>query len=481
MTGTGKLTFAGQNINSPPYHAALAAETKYWFLDGFTSQQFVVDPQRLISTKSILKDWIISTVIRVESSDGTRKSMLTSVAALARLFDPRRGEQRLIFDEFPDSFFLAKLQKSTPINETQSPYMMELAIEFACTGPAYSNIESVETSEQVYAPQSFTVTSAGDSLVYPRWRYNATQAYSGGVGISNDTTGEYVGWSGNLAQNDMIDFVMDGEYGVPYTALKNGMPNIANVWGPAWPHLVPGENQITVSGPSSGTIEVRYRDRWLVGQQTIGTPTQIVLTASVMYPPLDTWYTLTAYLKTSSGEPISAPIIIYGYDKGVRYNVFNGITNENGQTTFSTQSITPAQRTFYAEFTGNEYYAPSTSEGLLMGTAAATMSGFAVSTTTPRTKAWLPMWGTLQWYDPREGAYHRIQNDPKPVSLWYSSPHISYVYVKTVMTDNSGAWSSGWTMGEAWIGGPWTLHADFAGDWVYSRSSSTPITIVVID
>ena len=127
----GKVTFDGKNLTEAPYHAHLTTEAKYWFLDGFESMQIHVDPQRLISTQSYLKDWIIHAVFRVEPPEQTRKAMLTALASLASLLDPTRGEKKLIFDEFPYSYFIAKGQTFSLANETSVPTMVDVDVAFA--------------------------------------------------------------------------------------------------------------------------------------------------------------------------------------------------------------------------------------------------------------------------------------------------------------------------------------------------------------
>jgi len=138
-SGEGKLWFGGIDITKAPYYAGLAYETTYWFLDGFDSTQFPTSPLSLVSTRPYLKDWVISDVIRVVSPDNTRVTLLRAINELSDLFDPSNGEQQLIHAEYPGSYFMAKRQKSNLANETASPYMAEIDIDWACTGPCVLN------------------------------------------------------------------------------------------------------------------------------------------------------------------------------------------------------------------------------------------------------------------------------------------------------------------------------------------------------
>jgi hypothetical protein len=237
-----------------------------WWLDGFTFDQFPVGQTSLIPTLPILKDWLISLELRIIAPDYKRSTMLASRTALAQLINPLNGQQKLIFDEYPNSYFMALRQKSNVSKEDVSPYISEMEVDFACSGPAYSISESVVSSNVLEDATEFKLTSNGDVKASPRWRYVSTNPYIGNVSWMNTTTGETISWYGSLGSGDILDLIMD-EYGVPMTALLNGDPATATITAPGWPHLNPGDNDIMFSGPSSGTLETRWRDRWLIGQQ----------------------------------------------------------------------------------------------------------------------------------------------------------------------------------------------------------------------
>ena len=368
--GTGKITFAGQNLNNAPYYAHLAQETKYWFLDGLESTQFVVDPMQLVSTKPYLKSWVINTVLRIEPPDGTRTSMLSALSALAGLLDPLKGEQQLIFDEFPDSYFLAKLQKSTLSNEATVPYMVDVNIEFACTGPAYSMFESVYTQTTTSSPATIIVTSNGDSKSQPRYRLIAggtgwgmqNQTYSGDVSIANVTTGEKVTWNGILAFGDVLDVILDPDYGTPYSVFKNGQLSISTVTGPAWPHIVGGYNTFTLTGPRRCVFEARWRDRFLIGQQSVGisTPLPTVrlpteLAISIM-PDSDTRWTIAGYVyDTNHAALIDATIYVHSSTDNVNWTLA-GTTKTNANSLYDIVVTEPTGthyfRTYYPGSSG---------------------------------------------------------------------------------------------------------------------------------
>ena len=284
QSGIGKVTFGGVDLTGPPYYAHLTTDAKYWFLDGQTSQQFPTGQASLVSSMPYFNEFLINAIFRIEPPDGTRTTMLSAIMQLAALLDPSQGLQKLTFAEFPYSYFWAVKQTSTPQNETTVPYMMELAVDFACTGPAYSVTENVVTVSIGDSTTYMLVTSAGDLRANPRWRFTASAAYSGDVQWQNITTGEQLTWTGSLGVGDILDVIMD-EYGVPYTVILNGDAVTATASGSAWPHLISGVNTIALTGPNSGTAEIRWRDRWLVGQASAMEAERIAPTSGIMHIP----------------------------------------------------------------------------------------------------------------------------------------------------------------------------------------------------
>jgi len=276
MTGHGQMTFGGVDITNPPYYSALAAATKYLFMDAYVSTQFTTDPQSLVTTRPYVKDWIIEDVIRILSPDNTRESLLAAQIALANLFDPNLGEQQLIHAEYPYSYFMAKRQSSTISQEADSPYKMDIDVKWAATGPAYSTTEMDLITSVTQRAMFIDLTSGGDSLAYPRWRIYSGATGVTGYSIENQTTGEQISWTGTLNFGDYIDFVMDAEYGTPRTILINDVEQTESTFvGPAWPHLAPGENIILLTqtkGYGPALFEVTWRDRLKIGMQNAQTP-----------------------------------------------------------------------------------------------------------------------------------------------------------------------------------------------------------------
>ncbi len=276
--GTGQAWFGGVDLTGPPYYASLTKATKYPLLDGYTATQFNVSPQALVTSRPYAKSWVLPLVFRSIAPDNTRTTLMKSITALNKIFDPANGPQQLILAEFPGSYWLGQNISSKLDAEDVSSQMLEANINFACTGPAYCVNDSVVWQEVTQTRVTFTVNSNGDTFASPRWRFYAggPHSLSTTYKFSNLTTGESVSWSGSFAFGDVLDFCMDQEYGGTRKCFLNGNDSMASVTGPAWPHLAPGENTIQFTqstGNISGVIEVRWRDRFQGGLSVVPSTT----------------------------------------------------------------------------------------------------------------------------------------------------------------------------------------------------------------
>ena len=364
--GIGKMWFAGVDITQAPYYAGLTTATQYWLLDGYTSTQFTTGPDSLGISRAYPKDWVIHVVINSIAPDRSRQTLMRSIIALNELFDPTQGPQQLVLAEFPGSYWVAQNQGSKLDNEAVSPQMFEADIDFACTGPAYSVVESNALQGATTTITKFTITSDGDKKASPLWR-----VYVGGpdtegaypqqttFSIANTTTGEVVSWAGTTNFGDVIEFIMDAEYGTPYTVFHNSNLDEECWSGPAWPHLAPGTNEIlfTQGGNIDSIIECTWRDRFNGGQVVVP---QIIPTQSVKLPTgvtLDgadnTGYTSGAngsYIFSGSLQDIylnpmpAAPVSLYSSTDGIGWNFLQTVTtNASGKFTFA--ATTPTSST----------------------------------------------------------------------------------------------------------------------------------------
>ena len=400
--------------------------------------------------------------------------MQRSHSALAQLFNPLNGDQPLVFDEFPQSYFIARGQKFAITKEDSAKHIIELEVDFACTGPAYSLNETVVSESVTTTPQSVQILSLGDIQSNPRYRFIASQAYSGNVLISNSITHEQILWVGVLAAYDVLDFIMDTTYGTPYTILHNGNLSISTIVGPAWPHIPPGVSNITLLGPRSGTFEVRWRDRWLVGQQSWGIPTNIVLSANYGTPSLGQNVTFNVQLNGATG-PLSLPITMYHYENDVRLNDFTAATDINGQYSVSIEMSAPADAVYYAEFSGNEKCAPSTSSAVTILTRANSRLTFTASSTNVQINTNMTFSGLLQWWNPLNNEWENVAQANEPIQLYYYPTIGGATVGPTVFfTDATGRFT---------FNGDWNVlinniyYVVFPGDGVYSAARSQNIGI----
>lgn len=265
MTGTGKVTYADEDLTASPYYAHLSTESQYWWLNAYKVTQIAVGQNTLVNTDAMISGWEIPLVFHIRPPTFTRASMLACVIALASIFDPRKGDQELIFEEFPNSYFIARrLSSSLPMD--MGGYA-KLDMTMGCTGPAYDTTESLENTYVTDGTTPFTLTSYGDSPADPYYLYTSYNSYIGDVVLENTSTGHTITWNGVLAASDTLGINMTPEHGVKRMVYKNGVPSLANVTGPGWPTLIPGANSMMFTGPTSGVLTSSWRDRHLIGKQ----------------------------------------------------------------------------------------------------------------------------------------------------------------------------------------------------------------------
>lgn len=474
MGSSQKLTFAGQDITQAPYNAVMTMQAKYWWLDGFTSTQYPTSATSLVNSKTYLKDWVITIYLRIISPDMTRATMQSSYNALAQLFNPLNGDQQLIFDEFPLSYFIAKGQKFAITKEDSAKHIIELEVDFACTGPPRSLSETVVSKNIATSPQSLPIFSLGDVQSSPRYRFTAAQAYTGNVTISNSVTNEQVIWNGALAAHDVLDFIMDVDYGTPYTVLHNGNLSISTIQGPAWPHIPPNDSRVSLMGPHSGTFEIRWRDRWLVGQQSLGLPTNILLSANYGTPSLGQNVTFNVQLNNTMG-PMSKPIIVYHYTNGLRVDDFTATTDVNGQYSQPLEMGLPEDAVYYAGYSGDDKYSPSISSAVTVITRANSRLTFTVSQTNVHVNTNTVFSGQLQWWNPLNNEWETVPVPNEPIQLYYyPKSGGATVGPTTFFTDVSGNFT---------FNGNWSKIIDnvyyvyFPGDGVYGAAQSQNIEV----
>ena len=484
-----RVSFDGVDLTQAPYHTYLTDASKYWFLN-FTSKQIQVGPTSLISTKSTIDSWVIPLELRIEPPDFSRHTMLAAMTALAGVLDPTKGECRLILGEFPGSFFMAKAQKGDPTKDEHS--MASFSVDFACTGPSYSLIESIQENPLAIL-DNILVTAGGDSIASPRYRITTAVAYSGDISIENTTTGERVLWNGTLAAHDVLDFIIDSEYGTPYTVLLNGANKVSTVVGPAWPHLKPGYNYLLYSGPASGTLETRWRDRWLVGQHYPGqVKTKIVLTVDAGTPHIGQSVNFNVYLTLADGTtPVPLKQVkIFHYLNGVEYTDYTGYADVNGHIAFSQVFNAPGNRPYFARFSGDESYAAAESSAVTIDITVQTRLTFSDNYAVTgghgppergaNTQGYLSAPGQavtfkvkLEWLDITDNVWKTgAIIDKQRIKIWHTLNGIDYVDVGDGLVNVTGDYTLTQTFADQ---GLRVYHAEYAGASGYKPSTGTII------
>ena len=378
--GVGRIWFGGVDITKAPYYAGITVDTKYGFLDGYTSTQYTTSPNKLVITRPYAKDWVRHIVLRSIAPDNTRHTLMRSIIALAELFDPTNGPQQLVFEEFIGSYFIAQSQTAILANEAASYQMTEFDIDLACTGPAYCVEESTSSALATSRSTQLTITSEGDVPAWPKWRVYCGGAYAGDnplptttFTITNQTSNESITWTGQLNFGDYLDFIMDEDYGTPYTILLNGTEQaMSGFTGPAWPHLVPGNNIIIFTQPTDAPfiLETNWRDRFAVGLTDAPTPqpqpTTYALPTQIIFEGGDAPQAGSYILSGSMSDITLAPVqsaLLYLQQSGDGrtgwVNISTTTTAGDGTFTFSPTTASTNLLYFRVYYPGNTNYLPS--------------------------------------------------------------------------------------------------------------------------
>jgi predicted phage tail component-like protein len=184
--------------------------------------------------------------------------------AVAGWLDPANGLQRLVLDDVPDRFFMARLQDVLDCERLiRSAGAFEL--KFVCPNPHGYAI----TDEQ------FTITNTGSRAVTrakgnttsePEYRLKATIPAGTGNQVTITTNGQQLAIGGPLASGETL--IIDSELMTAKVVdangatLRNGLPLLTEL---NFPTLRTGNNTITITATGSATftqLQVQAKSRW---------------------------------------------------------------------------------------------------------------------------------------------------------------------------------------------------------------------------
>jgi len=189
---------------------------------------------------------------------GSSKGDLKGKLDFIKLTLNQELDKQLIFDKYPDRYFMAK--KVDLDGKNRGPYIWEGHIRFECAIPLGYGVVEVATVHTIDAdPKTVTETPGGTGSIRPVYLLTATAALGAVIVLlKNTTTDEQLRWTGTLANTNTLEIDT-----VTWLVKKNGVASMATMSG-QFPTLLPAQaNSLKVTGIASATLTVTYRNRFI--------------------------------------------------------------------------------------------------------------------------------------------------------------------------------------------------------------------------
>ena len=199
---------------------------------------------------------IIEPLVSIHGS--SKEDIKDKIDAVKRILD-ELTDKELVFDRLPDRYFLAKKVRFDP-GSFRGPYVWEGRIRFECNDPFGYGVTEVASVHAIGAdPTTVTETTVGSADIWPVYLITATAALGAVIVLlDNLNTDEQLRWTGSLANTNELEINT-----VTWHVTKEGVASMATVTG-QFPILKPSvANSIRVTGVSSATLTITYRDRFL--------------------------------------------------------------------------------------------------------------------------------------------------------------------------------------------------------------------------
>ena len=176
---------------------------------------------------------------------------------------------------YPDRYWLVRLQNASPVSAFRQGLFAQFQLDFLAPDPhAFSITEFDETFTINSDPYQFALQDdtspatpvGGSAPARPVYTITNTGTEITGVTLENETTGDAIIWGGSLDQNDKLRLDVDRQLVEKSTS---GGATWSTVMAPLnTGHVFPvlqalAVNEMKITGISSGSIQVVYRDRYL--------------------------------------------------------------------------------------------------------------------------------------------------------------------------------------------------------------------------
>ena len=169
------------------------------------------------------------------------------------------SEKALKFDILSDRYWNARVIRAFD-GRYISPCDFEGAVQFECSDPLAFGTTARSNAHAIAAdPTTVTETTVGSARIRPTYTLLATAALGAiTVKVTNTDTGEEWQWQGTFADTKQLVFNT-----TTWVVTYDGAADMATVSGQP-PSLLPSTaNPIKITGVSSATLTISYRDRYL--------------------------------------------------------------------------------------------------------------------------------------------------------------------------------------------------------------------------
>ena len=207
---------------------------------------------------------IESKTIQVEGmvTGATPTAMRTNHDALQKILNSFRvkanddQEMRDLY-LFDDRFWRGYLSGNEPKNRA-AVKVRDYALRFIIPTPFERSVNKYRSKQTISSsPTTFTVSVVGNAITFPFISVLNSGSNISSLTIQNLTTGQTFAYTGSIVTAESLEVDCD-----LLVIENNNVEDMANHTGDLDMFLMPGDNQIKITGLAAGTVKVDWFDRW---------------------------------------------------------------------------------------------------------------------------------------------------------------------------------------------------------------------------
>lgn len=229
--------------------------------DTYNSQEFRVTrrggskiPNVVLASKKIKIDGMIigTTPTLARTSQDTLNQVINSL--MTKSNNEKELRDLYLYD---DRKIKVHLVDNKPENKV-ALRVFDFSLSFVAPEPYFISTNYIRVKQTISAtPTTFTVTPSGNAFTRPIIKITNSSSNITSLTFENLTNGQTFSYVGSLSTGNSLIVDTDA-----FTVQNNGTDDIANFTGDLDTILLPGGNQIRITGLVSGTVRVDYLDRW---------------------------------------------------------------------------------------------------------------------------------------------------------------------------------------------------------------------------